>query len=295
MVELQVLSLSPAAKHWLENSSHGRVLHVFDPVCNLINEESAVLSLVSTAIGNGPFSAVVERGGFTSWLDSQSAVQFSQSNLILGDAIFNFEEAQGWEPRPQWESLHGRKKEMRSASKRIESLLRLHAPAESFAHIVFPPASMATPHSPVFSKARSNIDALLPALIREDAAEMRRAAALLAGLGAGLTPAGDDFLLGLMHALWATRPQTQALALCLILEESAAPRTNSLSAAWLQAAARGEAGEPWHELFAAISGSGEAEKATENAVMRILPTGHSSGADALGAFAAFIQKDAGSP
>ncbi len=119
---------------------------------------------------------------------------------------------------------------------------------------------------------------------------MRSASKRLGGFGAGLTPAGDDFLVGLMHALWATRAEAEALALCLVMAEAAVPRTNSLSAAWLEAASRGEAGEPWHELLEAIRQ--EDHRILEDAVMRILPTGHSSGADALGAFAAQLRRDA---
>ncbi|NJN55086.1 MAG: DUF2877 domain-containing protein [Anaerolineae bacterium] len=63
------------------------------------------------------------------------------------------------------------------------------------------------------------------------------------------------------------------------------PCTTTLSAAWLKAAGRGEAGIAWHELGERLSVNGDRWQAT---VTRILATGHSSGADALGGFTAVM-------
>ncbi|MCB9006268.1 MAG: hypothetical protein H6656_02600 [Ardenticatenaceae bacterium] len=41
--------------------------------------------------------------------------------------------------------------------------------------------------------------------------------------------------------------------LAKIVVETAVPRTTQLSAAWLQAAGRGEAHKPWHDLVDALS------------------------------------------
>lgn len=286
-MDLQILSMAPAARRWLGQSQIARILHVFDPVCNLINEEGEVLSLVGPFVGNGPFSALVERGLFTSWITAESKVQLSNALLHIDDSRISFESVQTWEPRPNWELLKNSSKQLLLASDTIEELLREHAPPESFAEVVLPITFATAQESPALKKARVAINQLLPAIIDEDSATMRIAATTLGGLGAGLTPAGDDFLVGVIHALWATRPQAQALTLSLVLAEAAVPRTNSLSAAWLNAASQGEAGEPWHELVQAIDGD-DAE-AVEAAVMRILPTGHSSGADALGGFIALVR------
>jgi hypothetical protein len=120
-----------------------------------------------------------------------------------------------------------------------------------------------------------------------DIEQIRINAGKLAGLGSGLTPAGDDFLMGVMHALWALLPSQTANHVANEISGASAPRTTSLSAAWLRAAARGEAGERWHDLFDAIS-NGEGDKVL-SAASRILPTGHSSGADALGGFSLAVR------
>jgi hypothetical protein len=103
-------------------------------------------------------------------------------------------------------------------------------------------------------------------------------------LGVGLTPAGDDFLLGIIYGLWADGgrepARTRQIAACIAA--AAAARTTTLSAAWLTAAARGEAGRPWHNLITALRDN----KNVPQTIDHILATGHTSGADALAGFIA---------
>ena len=66
----------------------------------------------------------------------------------------------------------------------------------------------------------------------------------------------------------------------------AAPLTTSLSAAWLRSAGRGEAGILWHEFFDALS-LGDSS-AIQLQITKLLSIGHTSGADALAGFIAFI-------
>jgi hypothetical protein len=283
----KILSLAPAAKRWLEQSQQAVILHVFDPVCNMINEEGEVFSLVGRFVGNGPFSGLTHEGRFTSWISAESKVEIEDKVLRIDGVEISFEDAAIWEPKPNWKAISGKSTEILQANEVIEGLLKEQAEAESFAYIVLPLSDGNEGISATHKKASLAIEKLLPAILAEDSEVMRESAAAIGGLGAGLTPAGDDFLVGLMHALWATRPETAALAVSLVLAKAAIPRTNSLSAAWLKVASQGEAGEPWHELIEAIAAIND--EAVERAVMRILPTGHSSGADALGGFIALTR------
>jgi hypothetical protein len=109
----------------------------------------------------------------------------------------------------------------------------------------------------------------------------------LAGLGNGLTPAGDDFILGTMLATWIIHPHEIAIKIAKEITETAAPLTTSLSAAWLRSAGRGEAGILWHELFDAMIIADAAQ--IQEAMEKILGVGETSGADALSGFiGAFI-------
>jgi hypothetical protein len=106
----------------------------------------------------------------------------------------------------------------------------------------------------------------------------------LAGLGGGLTPAGDDFLMGALYGLWLTQPAARARRWAQTMVDTAVPRTTTLAAAWLRAAAGGEAGVAWHELVDGMI-DGDASR-VDAALDCILATGHTSGADALAGFTA---------
>ncbi len=104
-------------------------------------------------------------------------------------------------------------------------------------------------------------------------------AVALAGLGHGLTPAGDDFLCGAMAWAWLAHPEPEAF--CQPLVRAAAPRTTALSAAWLRTAAAGEFSAPWHRLLGALANEQGHPAEIEAAVREALAHGATSGADIL--------------
>lgn len=106
--------------------------------------------------------------------------------------------------------------------------------------------------------------------------DLRRVAAVLGGLGPGLTPAGDDALAGILLARRAlagagAEPELRAAARTAV--------TTDLSSALLAWAARGQAVEPVHDLLIALAAGNRAAAVT--AISRIASLGASSGADLL--------------
>jgi len=100
----------------------------------------------------------------------------------------------------------------------------------------------------------------------------------LAGLGPGLTPAGDDALAGL---LFIRRALSDEEAQPALLEAAAAARTTEIAAAFVSWAARGQALAPAHDLIGAAARADR--KACEAACASLARVGETSGADfALG-------------
>jgi len=279
---LQAISIAPLAKAWLAETEQAYVLQSFQRVVNLVNQESSVLSLVSSAIGNGPFSLVIEKELFPSDISADAQIEVSGETLRLDDLVIRVQDTPLWEKEPIWADLRKNPQLATWAAPKLATLLRQHALADSLARLVLDPNAMIPLPARILEAARENISKIYLAVQENDAESIEAAAKRLAGLGPGLTPAGDDFLVGLMHGLWATRLEKKAASLSGLIARTAASRTHALSAAWLQAAALGEAAELWHELLDAIAG--QDASALERAAMRILPTGHTSGADALGGF-----------
>ena len=99
----------------------------------------------------------------------------------------------------------------------------------------------------------------------------------LLGAGRGLTPSGDDCIVGVLVALRALGERAVAASAARIVARYAPQRTNRLSAAHLDAACAGEAIEPIHAAIEAIAGNAPPGPALD----AIEGFGHGSGFDAL--------------
>src|SRR5215208_5665945 len=264
------LSLTSLVSHWLANSRYPRILHLFDRACNLINEHRDVLSIVTPQIGDGPFNVVVKDNVlFSDRLNIESLIYVSPSQLNLGDLTIHTADAKHWNPSPNWDSFHANKNKISNYLKHGGFDTLLGEPSVLLNHRNFP----------VTQSLASN---LCSSLVNADISSCLMAATKLAGLGAGLTPAGDDFIMGAIYAAWIIHPFEVASVLARKIVNSTAPRTTSLSAAWLRCAGRGEAGILWHTFFDALISSDAA--AIQSRITKLLSVGHTSGADALSGF-----------
>ena len=125
--------------------------------------------------------------------------------------------------------------------------------------------------------ARPELAGLIFALENGDRSLAAEAATLLIGLGTGLTPSGDDVLVGIeasLHAL--ARPAAGFLGLATGDVEG---RTTALAATLLRHAAAGEFAERLHVLLAALLGSDD--EAIPAAIDRAVAWGATSGTDCL--------------
>ena len=98
----------------------------------------------------------------------------------------------------------------------------------------------------------------------------------LIGLGPGLTPSGDDFLVGALALLDARGERATHAALARAIIGASLARTSPLSRCFLKAAAAGQVGENLHRAVSSVM-VGDIDAAVA-AVGRI---GHSSGWDMM--------------
>jgi hypothetical protein len=287
MLRLQGMALSAAAARWLETTTAARVLSVFDRACNLINQDEAVLALVTSARGMTPFALRVDgpdRPFENVTTHSPVHVARAEGRLDLGPLQVAFGAAERWEARPPWEAIG------RLYSGPAEPAARLRQLADGVALEgslldLFRPKTAASPlDRSIQDRARAGATRLVGGLGAHDEVEAVAGVRALAGLGGGLTPAGDDFILGAMLAAWAGLYGAGAARLGPALVAAAAPRTTTLSAAYLKAAAAGECTAHWHALFAAQVRQDDG--AVQAAVASLVSLGHTSGADALAGFLA---------
>jgi hypothetical protein len=141
-----------------------------------------------------------------------------------------------------------------------------------------PPAGGARADHPWFVAARVRIERQRWALGAGDLASTLGEAIELIGLGPGLTPSGDDYLVGLLAGLEATGHRSSP-ALANAIAHAAPSRTTTIGAAALAHAARGAYAERLHDVLRAVAtGSGDA---LTRPIRRAMAYGATSGADTL--------------
>ncbi|MEW6084851.1 MAG: DUF2877 domain-containing protein [Chloroflexota bacterium] len=283
MNSIKAISLTSAVHDWQTNTRQPRILHIFDRAWNLINENGEILSIVAPEIGNGPFNLVVESDLlFVEHLSVESAVSVSANDITLGSLNISTAKAKLWNAKLDWDSLHSARDNISSQVKKLPITNYLeHGGFDT--SLGGHSGLLNHQHLPTLQFSNS-----LPASVANaDLPSSLLAAKGLAGLGQGLTPSGDDFLMGALHAAWIIHPQEVASGLAQGVAESAAPLTTSLSAAWIRSAGRGEAGELWHQFFDSLILGDEFE--IQKTMNKILAVGETSGADALAGFVGVFQ------
>ena len=118
----------------------------------------------------------------------------------------------------------------------------------------------------------------LAAALGEDSAATAAIGARLIGLGPGLTPSGDDLLVGLVAALFALG-DTRAALLAGTWATFAATRTTPVAASFHRHAAAGDFAERLHDLLAAVLAG--PPDGIARSVQRAVAWGATSGADTV--------------
>ena len=251
-----------------KNSFTGSVVGIYQDFCNILGNDGRMITIAISPMGKSPFSVLIEwQDSFTS-IVAKMNVQADQYGIKVGDVIFiNLGNAETWVPKmPQFPRT-----------------FRLKA---SSAELLFDythwlePTFYNSSNKYVRDKLISGAKELQLALGNRH--PIKRAVTYLAGLGSGLTPSGDDYLLGVMASLWLTK-NTHFLDEIAWLSSQ---KTTSLSAAYLMAASKGDFAECWHDLAQAVLY--QYPKALRDSISEFIQIGASSGRDALVGFSRHI-------
>jgi hypothetical protein len=241
----------------------GAVDGAFARACNLSDDRGRVVALTMPEVGNGPFSIVVEAaaGWFLELAPGQRATVDAE-RVVVGAREIPLAGACTWDARLP-------------APGRLLLSPAITATLQPYSR--WPARAAGTPIAAAMAQLLARGARALAAAL-ERGSGVAAAARQLAGLGLGLTPAGDDYLVGVIAALWLLGEIETAS----IIARSAAPHTTTLSAAFLRAAASGQFAEPWHQLARALAGQHALECIA--VARRIAAIGASSGRDALAGF-----------
>jgi len=128
------------------------------------------------------------------------------------------------------------------------------------------------------------IPSLLQATSRLQLGDAMISAKPLIGLGYGLTPSGDDFLVGYMAGLWCTagaNPSRMQFLMALGSELSqVSQHTNEISCTYLRSAAKGHVSEALAKLAQQLNQANDMSS-VRAATQAALQVGHTSGSDGV--------------
>jgi hypothetical protein len=243
-------------------------------------------------IGNGPITLIADfgAGGHLSDLGLHggcAAVLAGRSITIGNSARFTFGRCELWRP-PAWRPPRS-DVALTDVCDGIIRLTAVEAPEEGFAQVYRLP-ERGVCETPLLRIARPRIahfkSWLYEVLDTHPVATNKSSPAIedLIGLGPGLTPSGDDFLVGALALLDARAEAKAHAALAAAITQAPRGLTSPLSDYLLRAAARGHVGEPlWRAVAAVVAGE------IDKALPSIRKIGHGSGWDMLVGVVATLQ------
>ncbi len=262
-----------------------QVHSVFPRACNFETDSGELVTLLAPGSGNLPHGircALPFAPLYTRLRQGQAAtLEGAALRIPAADFVMDFSRAAVWNgtlaasPGLRGAGTQG-------ALGELCETLRARAPDLGVAPALF---SSSNPHSTLERALVARMGQTLPILARatatNDSDTVVSAFSALVGLGTGLTPAGDDFIVGYFAALWSRSYREPGIA--ALLRALAVPvgqlslHTNAISRQMLLDALQGQFAERLTEVVRSVCDGGD----VAGAVMRALEVGHSSGADVL--------------
>ncbi len=248
----------------------GRVHSVFAQACNVACN-GTLLTLCTWRVGIGPLTVRLAGGGpqdLREWLEVGERIDADPGCLRARRAELRWAQAAVWRPAGSARALlddaqiHAR---LRLAGTRLARFRRAH------------PSIIDGDGAAVTAALRESCRTL-------DGAQAALQVGRLIGWGEGLTPSGDDFLVGMLAGLDALvqvdprrGPFRDALAATII---GCVGRTTAISAHCLRLAAGGHLGEPLVRLREALIAEPQGD-GVDDALRTALAVGATSGADTV--------------
>jgi hypothetical protein len=252
----------------------GRVHSVFERIVNMQSEGAELFTIARCGIDNAPNTLVANATRPWSALVGIGERVLSSTHVFqLGRHVqIRFDAAAAWNAlRTRYPANDARLRHNITLAREVWSSANA-----CNAHGSMDRASSIAATAPALLETRWT--ALRDAIDRHDCDAMRTRARALIGLGPGLTPSGDDFLVGLFAVLHIdASPCAHLRDVCAEIIEAVDERTNAISAAALKAAAQGRVRESIDALLTELM-TGDDHRVLAS-LRRVLAIGSTSGAD----------------
>ena len=278
----QAIVIGNVAKRELESDLFARVTAVFERSLYL-EVKGSWICLADVNLGFGPLTVSIKSNNGMEWINSFSIgrlVKLSSVGISTDNSIIiSTKGVRSFQPpkEPSWT-----KKSLMFGLSVLENVAYSKVPAEGLGRFIFEcPDSF--PASDVSRAAEGPIGILKNWLKKCFEVQMpitpdKEAVSALLGLGPGLTPSGDDFLGGMLIALYVCGEKSVQKQLFTQVK-SLLNSTGPVSRAHLKAAALGEGSHSLHNVLNMLFEGNETQ--LDSGIDAINQIGHTSGWDAL--------------
>lgn len=282
------------AKNVLTGNGEGRVTAVFDRSF-YVETTAGMACIVSPTLELGPLNAISSVPSGMNWqasgLRAGERVILSANTVYAGGRfVFGTDRARCWQPAPA--SHNWDRASLSNGLAKLGLMAGCRVPGDGLGRLVFRSGARCA-ESPLVRRAAEPVDQLCCWLGLAMAGDLaacdgqNNGVGQLLGLGPGLTPAGDDFLAGVLLALHALGQNRALSLLSFDIGCQMAERTGAISAAHLSAAMSGTGSAPLHLLLHDVMlNRGVLPNA---ALARVARIGHTSGWDCLAGMVAILR------
>lgn len=282
--ELSVSSIDARLIAQLRTAGFAGWVHsAFERAVNFQSPATGLVTLACRSVGNGPWTLLVDADRLPAGAARvNDPVRGDGRLLVVGDLLLRIAGAGEWRGRlpvyPADEST------LMSNLRAMKTLLQREGKPGGLLGTTPSPDGFAIAAGQLL---RRETRRLSEALTRGDARRAQAHARAIVGLGPGLTPSGDDFLVGMLAVLNVPgHPGGSHLPAVVEAICGAAGSTNDISFAALSRAVAGAVPQPLIDLIEAVMHRASGDLAA--AVRRVLQIGSSSGTDiACGVWSAF--------
>ncbi|SRR5579885_1183551 len=293
MLLLRVLSHSSAIQPLLDiPTTRGTIHSVFSGTANLLFG-GQLLTLHAREMPCAPNGLVLPlRARQKPLADLQvgmtAIIERGMISMPIPGLRLSTHNSRSWNPHPQLTPASCTPERLAHNVDHLASLVMTRASADGLVGLthlrIDAPVPMPPGQPVLLQTAWPATERMLSGISRQQMPPVHQAAGTLLGLGPGLTPSGDDLLVGLMAAtILLSEPLGLGTAfyqrLSAELLTIAHGRTNKLSITWMEYARRGEVAEHLGRLFQALILDDLHD--LEDAAIQVLKTGATSGGDIL--------------
>jgi len=267
----------------------GRVHSVYRRACNIELDDGTLITVLGceqTNLPHGIRCELPEREVFQVWMRPGQAVAADASlfRAFPGEFALDLRGAALWRCRLRGFAMDSQAKASPRALSAAQRVLRQCTTGGGFVPLLLGDAARgSTLERAMQRRLREALPALSRASCALDCTAAARALEQLAGLGPGLTPSGDDFIVGYLAALHARSSRETLLRSFLAGLAGAVTRlaaaANLISRQFMLNAVEGEFSEALAQVVLA-AGAFDERRLGDSAV-RLVRVGHSSGADSL--------------